>query len=291
MSVILITGCSSGFGFLAAKRFAERGDSVFATMRNPGGKNSGPAKALSALANIKVLDLDVTSDESVEAAAAMVLARAGAPDVIINNAGQMYVGLAEAFTADELSRQLDVNVVGIHRVNRAFLPAIRKRAKGLIINISSVAGRMAAPFFAVYHASKWGVEGYSLALRRELGCVGVDVVVVEPGPFTTELFPQSPRPKDEDNRAQSYPDAARQTFDAMGAAFEGMFNDPQVPTDPDDVVEQFVALTDMTPGTRPFRTVVGVDVGVQERNASDAPHEAPFLQMMGLEEFVKLRTA
>jgi hypothetical protein len=116
------------------------------------------------------------------------------------------------------------------------------------------------------------------------------VVVVEPGPFTTELFLQSPRPKDADNRADSYPVVAQQTFDAMGAAFEGMFTDPQVPTDPADVVEQFVALTDLAPGTRPFRTVVGVDVGVRERNASDAPHETPFLQMMGLEEFVQLRT-
>jgi NAD(P)-dependent dehydrogenase (short-subunit alcohol dehydrogenase family) len=176
MNVILITGCSSGFGFLAAKKLAARGDQVFATMRAPGGKNSGPAEELRALSNIEVLDLDVTSNGSVDAAAAVVLAKADAPDVVINNAGQMYVGLAEAFTAEELSQQLDVNVVGIHRVNRAFLPSMRQRAKGLIINVSSVAGRMAAPFFAVYHASKWGVEGYSLALRRELACVGVDVV-------------------------------------------------------------------------------------------------------------------
>lgn len=290
MSVILITGCSSGFGFLAAKRFAERGDTVFATMRDPKGKNKKPAEQLRALPNIEVLDLDVTSDTSVDAAAAAVFAKTDAPDVIINNAGQMFVGLTEVFTADELSRQLDVNVVGIHRVNRAFLPAMRKNAKGLMINVSSVAGRIGAPFFGVYQASKWGVEGYSYALRRELGCAGVDVVVVEPGPFTTELFPQSPRPKDEDNRAQSYPDVAHQAFDAMGAAFDGMFNNPEVPTDPADVVEQFVALTDMAPGTRPFRTVVGVDVGVRDRNASDEPHEAPFLQMMGLDEFVQLRT-
>ncbi|MHC4538173.1 MAG: SDR family NAD(P)-dependent oxidoreductase [Planctomycetota bacterium] len=290
MNVILITGCSSGFGFLAAKKLAARGDQVFATMRAPGGKNSGPAEELRALSNIEVLDLDVTSNGSVDAAAAVVLAKADAPDVIINNAGQMYVGLAEAFTAEELSRQLDVNVVGIHRVNRAFLPSMRQRAKGLIINVSSVAGRMAAPFFAVYHASKWGVEGYSLALRRELACVGVDVVVVEPGPFTTKLFPQSPRPKDEDNRTQSYPKVAQQTFDSMGAAFEGMFSDPEVPTDPIDVVNRFIELIDMAAGTRPFRSVVGVDMGVTERNATDEAHEGPFLQMMGIEEFVQLRT-
>lgn len=296
MIVILITGCSSGFGFLAAKRLAARGERVFATMRDPNGKNRAPAEELRAItaaneANIEVLDLDVTSDASVEAAASTVLEKAGAPDVIINNAGQMYVGLAEAFTAEELSRQLDVNVVGIHRVCRAFLSSMRERGAGLIINVSSVAGRIAVPFFAVYHASKWGVEGYSLAARRELACAGVDVVVVEPGPFTTQLFPQSPRPQDQDQRTQSYPAAAHQTFEGMGAAFEGMFNDPQVPTDPADVVDRFVELIDMAPGTRPFRSVVGVDMGVTQRNATDEAHEAPFLQAMGLEEFVQLRTS
>jgi short-subunit dehydrogenase len=160
----------------------------------------------------------VTSDESADAAVAAV---GSAPDVIINNAGQMFVGVGEAFTAEELTRQLDVNVVGIHRVHRAFLPAMRKQGKGLVINISSIAGRMAAPFFAVYHASKWGVEGYSLGMRRELACTGVDVVVVEPGPFSTELFPQSPKPSDEDGRAQSYPPYA--------ASCVGRSNSKQVP--------------------------------------------------------------
>jgi NAD(P)-dependent dehydrogenase (short-subunit alcohol dehydrogenase family) len=89
MSVILITGCSSGFGFLEAKKLSTRGDQVFATMRDPKGKNSGPAKELVALSNIEVVDLDVTSDDSVDAAAAVVHAKTDAPDVIINNAGQM----------------------------------------------------------------------------------------------------------------------------------------------------------------------------------------------------------
>jgi NAD(P)-dependent dehydrogenase (short-subunit alcohol dehydrogenase family) len=290
MSVILVTGCSSGFGLSAAKKLAARGDHVFATMRDPSGKNSGPATELGALPNIEVIDLDVTSDASVEAAAAAVLAKVTAPDVIINNAGQMFLGLTEAFTAEELSRQLDVNLVGPHRVNRAFLPSMRQQAKGLIINLSSIAGRIGVPFFPVYHASKWGLEGYSLGLRRELACTGIDVVVVEPGPFTTELFGQSPQPQDVDNRAQSYPEVVHQVFAGLGAAFEGMFSDPQVPTDPALVVDRFVELIDMTPGTRPFRSVVGVDLGVIDRNASDEAHDGPFLQSMGLEEFAQLKT-
>ena len=189
-----------------------------------------------------------------------------------------------------MSRQLDVNVVGIHRVYRAFLPWMRKRGNGLIINLSSIAGRIATPFFAVYNASKWGVEGYSLGTRGELASSGVDVVVVEPGPFSTELFPQSPRPKDEDKRADTYPEVVHQTFEAMGSMFEGMFGDPEVPTDPDHVVDRFIELIDMAPGTRPFRSVIGVDMGVRGRNATVEEHEEELVRMMGFEEFVKLRT-
>lgn len=291
MKTVLITGCSTGFGFQAAQVLAARGDRVYATMRDPDGKNHEPAKELRAFAqannaDIRILDLDVTSDASADAAAAAVN---GAVDVVINNAGQMFIGLGEAFTAEEMSRQLDVNVVGIHRVLRAFLPAMRASGKGLVINISSIAGRMAAPFFAVYHASKWGVEGYSLGLRRELACTGVDVVVVEPGPFSTELFPQSPQPTDADGRSETYPRAAHDTFEGMNASFAGMFEDPDVPTDPIDVVNRFAELIDMTPGTRPFRSVVGVDLGIVERNASDEAHDGPFLEAMGLTEFVKLK--
>ena len=295
MSVVLITGCSTGFGRQAAEALALRGHRVFATMRNVDGKNREAAKALRNApaekgGKLEVLELDVTSDDSVAAAAEQMRGLGAVPDVIVNNAGQMYVGLTEAFTAEELSRQLDVNIVGIHRVLRAFLPDMRKRGSGLVINLSSVAGRFAAPFFGVYHASKWAVEGYSLALRRELACTGVDVVVVEPGPFSTELFPQSPSPQDADERAATYPPVARQTFDEMGAAFEGMFLDPEVPTDPKMVVDRIVELIDMAPGTREFRSAVGFDVGVTARNASDEAHDPAFLEMMGLTEFVKLRT-
>lgn len=265
-------------------------------MRDRSGKNQGPAEELREASeaggwDLEVLDLDVTSDQSVAAAAAKVLEGSSGPDVVINNAGQMYGGFSEAFTAEEFSQQLDINLVGIHRVTRAFLPSMRERGSGLFINVSSVVGRVAVPFYALYNASKWGVEGYSLAMRYELACTGVDVVVVEPGPSTTELFPQSPGPEDEDGRADTYPAIAHETLERFGGAFEGMFNDPEVPTDPADVAGRFVDLIDMDAGTRPFRSVVGVDQGVVERNASDEAHNPPFLEMIGLTEFVQLSTS
>ncbi|MBL8859293.1 MAG: SDR family oxidoreductase [Planctomycetes bacterium] len=289
---VLITGCSTRFGRQMAEELARKGDRVYATMRGVSGSNAKVASELQALAadqklDLRVLDLDVTSTRSVDAAAANVLSESDAPDAIVNNAGQMYVGLTEAFSADELAVQLDINVVGVHRVNRAFLPAMRKRGQGLVINVSSIAGRMSLPFSGVYHASKWALEGYSMALRGELASSGVDVVVVEPGPFTTELFPRSPKPADADGRGKTYPAMANETFEAMGASFDQLFKDPAAPTDPKLVVDRMIELIAMKPGTRPFRSVADLDFGVRDRNAAIEPLDAGLLEGMQLQAFTK----
>lgn len=294
MKTIVVTGCSTGFGRIVSEQLARDGHRVYATMRGVDGKNGGVANELRGLVqsegiDLRVLEMDVTSDASVEAAAETVTTESGAPDVVINNAGQMFMGITEAFTATELARQLDVNLVGVHRVTRAFLPAMRQAGTGLFINVSSIAGRMAVPFFTIYHASKWALEGYSLGLRSELASSGIDVVSVQPGPFTTELFGQGPAPADEDGRAETYPASVPQARAEMDTAFEGIFADPEVPTDPQMVCDRMVELVNMTPGTRPFRSVVGVDFGVRERNDADAPKDAGVLEAMGLTEFATLR--
>jgi NAD(P)-dependent dehydrogenase (short-subunit alcohol dehydrogenase family) len=294
MKTIVVTGCSTGFGRIVSEQLARDGHRVYATMRGVDGKNGGVANELRGLVqsegiDLRVLDMDVTSDASVEGAAETVIAESGAPDVVINNAGQMFMGITEAFTPAELARQLDVNVVGVHRVTRAFLPAMRQAGTGLFINVSSIAGRMAVPFFTIYHASKWALEGYSLGLRSELASSGIDVVSVQPGPFTTELFGQGPAPADEDGRADTYPASVPQARAEMDTAFEGIFADPEVPTDPQMVCDRMVELVNMAPGTRPFRSVVGVDFGVRERNDADAPKDAGVLEAMGLTEFATLR--
>ena len=291
---VVVTGCSSGFGRDVSLRLAASGDRVYATMRATREKNAEAADALESRAALddralRVVEMDVTSDASVVSAADTILRDGGAPDVVINNAGQMYVGITEAFTPEELRAQLDVNVIGVHRVNRAFLPAMRARGSGLIVNISSIAGRLAAPFNAIYHASKWALEGYSLALRTELASSGLDVVVVEPGPFTTALFPTMRAPADLDQRAATYPAVVHETAAALGRMFEGLFNDPNAPTDPALVVDRLCELIDMPAGTRPFRTVVGVDMGVAERNAAVAPFDAQLLDAAGLKDFATLK--
>ena len=290
---IIITGCSSGFGYDLALKLARRGDRVYATMRAPGGKNTDAAQSLRDLADaerlaLRILDLDVTSNASVEAAAQAVTDESGAADVVVNNAGQMFGGITEAFSADEFARQLDVNVVGVHRVLRAFLPPMREAGRGLVMNVSSTAGRCALPFFGVYHASKFALEGYTQALRLELAAAGVDAVLVEPGPFTTNLFPAMTAPADADDRAATYPAAVTGAFSAMGTDFQAMLASPESPTDPTLVVDTMADLIAMAPGTRPLRTVVGMDFGVGARNTDDALHDAALLEAFGMTEFATL---
>jgi NAD(P)-dependent dehydrogenase (short-subunit alcohol dehydrogenase family) len=291
---IVITGCSSGFGKLAAERLARGGDRVYATMREISGRNAPKAKEIEAIAkekglDIRVIELDVTSTESVNAAAARVSEESGGADVVINNAGQMFVGITECFDEQELTRQLDINVVGVHRMNRAFLPTMRAQSSGLVINISSIAGRIAIPFFGVYHASKWALEGYSHALRYELATSGVDVVLIEPGPFSTELFGTSPAPVDADARTTTYVPVVPETLEQMSGGFGAMFENPEVPTDPMIVVERMVELIEMEPGTRPFRSVCGVDFDVGGMNAACDPYQSGVVEAMGICEFATIK--
>lgn len=284
MKKILITGCSSGFGKDAAKYLSEKGHHVIATMRNVAGKNAEAAKELTDFASDKglkldIVEIDVTSDESVAKAASQL----PTIDVLINNAGLGYGGALESFSADDINAQLDLNITGTVRVGKAVLPGMRAQKSGLIIQVSSTAGRGAFPGFGVYHASKWGLEGLSEAWRYELAPLGIDVVLVEPGPFETSFF----------GNMQNGSDAGvNEAYQHVGEFFQGfqgqvteMFADENAPTDPMIVVKDFEKLIDMAPGTRPLRTISGLDFGFQQINDAIEPLRKGALEGMGLSEW------
>ncbi len=267
---ILITGCSTGFGFDAAKYLATKGHTVYATLRNSEGKNKDAADELRAFAeeegvNIKVVEMDVASDESVNAAASEI----DAVDVLINNAGLGFGGPVESFTSQQILDQLNVNIVGTIRTARAVLPGMRKRGDGLIIQVSSVAGRAAFPAFGVYHASKWGLEGISETMRLELGPLGIDVVIVEPGPFSTSFVNNVVAGTDEE-MAATYGHVT-EFSEGLTAQFLDLYKDDSAPTDPMIVVRDFEKLIDMPAGERPLRVISGLDFGVQEINDALEP--------------------
>lgn len=281
MKNIIITGSSNGFGFKAAKDFADKGYRVFATMRKPDGKNAEKKAELEAhSARIHVADMDVTDDTSVKEAIAAILAEAGSVELLINNAGIMYLGITEAFSVAQAHFQMETNYYGAIRVMQAVLPAMRTAGAGLIINTSSLVGRMSPPFFGTYTATKHALEGYAQALRYEVAPFGVDVVMVEPGPFGTGLLASGRAPAHSEV-LESYGELAGVPA-AMGENFSQMLQSDDAP-DPQWVVDAYVKLAEMPFGKRPTRTVVGITWGVDEINALTQPIQDRVLKEMQLE--------
>ena len=281
MKKVIITGSSNGFGLKAAKDFADQGYQVFATMRHPHGKNANAKAELESHSpHIKVADMDVTNDASVKEAIPTILAEAGSIDVLINNAGIMYLGITEAFSVEQAKFQMETNYFGAIRVMQAVLPSMRKAGSGLIINTSSLVGRMSPPFFGTYTATKHALEGYSQALRYEVSPFGVDIVLVEPGPFGTGLLASGQAPE-HNEVLETYGELACVPT-AMGENFVQMLQSENAP-DPQWVVDAYLHLAAQPFGSRPTRTVVGISWGTDEINASTQPIQDRILKEMQLE--------
>ena len=183
----LITGATAGIGRTTALHLAKQGHVVFATGRNVALLDALATEA--AGTKLTTLTLDVTDAESIAAAARQVdVATNGVGlDVLVNNAGYGQLGPIEAMTTELLQKQFDTNVFGLVAVTRAFLPKMRQRGRGRVINVSSVGGRLSMPFMGAYTATKFAVEGLTDALRVELQPFGVDVVIVQPGYIRTNF--------------------------------------------------------------------------------------------------------
>jgi NAD(P)-dependent dehydrogenase (short-subunit alcohol dehydrogenase family) len=182
MSNVLITGCSTGFGELAALTFADHGHRVFATMRTP-----GKSAALDARSDITQLALDVCSTDSVNAGVATAIAAAGTLDVLVNNAGIEMFGPVHLASDEDVAWQFDTNVTGVVRMARAVVPHMLANGGGTIVNVGSLAGLVGTPYGGLYAASKHAVEALTEAMHFELSQQGIRMRVVEPGQFATQL--------------------------------------------------------------------------------------------------------
>jgi NAD(P)-dependent dehydrogenase (short-subunit alcohol dehydrogenase family) len=191
--VTLVTGSSTGFGRLFTQTLARNGHTVFATMRDPAVKNAKNAAILRDYAakenyEIHVVEMDVTDELSVDRAVHSVVEQAGRIDVAINNAGYALVGLSEATTVEQVRQIFDTNFMGCVRVNRAVLPFMRKQRSGLLLHISSGAGRVVIPGFGYYCATKFAMEAMAESYHYELAGQGIESCVVEPGAYKTDVF-------------------------------------------------------------------------------------------------------
>ena len=292
--VVLVTGASTGFGRLTVETLASKGHRVFASMRDPEGRNASAAGDLIGLAKSRKLDihivsLDVTDESSVESAIKQVISAAGRIDVLVNNAGIAWSGITETFTDEQVRQMFDTNYFGVSRMNRAVLPYMRDAGSGLIVHITSGVARIVMLFMAHYSASKFAVEALAEAYRYELAPLGVDSVVVEPGAYPTPIMGKMVGGADE-SRVPGYGAVAelpQRVGESLGAYFESE-NAPN----PQEVADAVATLVDRPAGTRPVRVLVGADVqGIKPLNDVADTVQREWLEGMQLGELTKLKVA
>ncbi|MFO1528093.1 MAG: SDR family oxidoreductase [Turneriella sp.] len=286
---IMITGAGGGFGLLITKALLEAGHIVVGTMRDVSGRNKDNTTKLKAV-GATVLEMDVTSDASVEKGVATAIQEASGLDVLINNAGVGVLGVQETFTASDLQKLFDINVFGVHRVTRAVMPHMRGKKIGLVINISSLLGRIAVPFYGPYNASKWALEALSENYRIESSQAGVDVCIVEPGGYPTSFIDNLVRPSDKE-RISALKEMSETAEGFLKGFEQALAGNPA--QDPKNVATAIANLVAAAPGTRPFRTIVdnmGMGGPLEGYNKQLADITAGIFANFGIAHLLQLKT-
>lgn len=293
--VIVITGASSGFGALTARALAQAGHTVYASMRETLGRNAPQVQDAARYAqehrvDLRTVEMDVASSDSVDAGIAQVIGETGQLDVVIHNAGHMSFGPAEAFTPEQFAQLYDINVLSTQRVNRAALPYMRQQGSGLVLWVSSSSARGGTPpYLAPYFAAKAAMDSLAVSYASELTRWGIDTTIVVPGAFTngTNHFVHSGTPADGERAAEyhtgPYAGVPEQSLKGL-AALE--------PEDADvaDVARAIVDIVDMPAGRRPFRRHVDPSQdGAEVVNAMADRVRAEMLRRIGLEDLLHTR--
>lgn len=280
--VVLVTGSSTGFGRLISETLARHGHNIFASMRDPAVRNAPSASELRALVgkeslSLHVVDMDVTNEHSVERAVASCVEEAGRIDVVVNNAGYLLKGLAEATTVDQARSIMDTNFLGCVRVNRAVLPFMRKQRSGLLIHVSSAAGRIVLPANGFYCASKFAMEALAEAYHYELAQQGIDSCIVEPGAYQTPVFSNLVEAADH-ARTATY-GAANDLDKKIAAGLAAAAANPQ------EVADLVLSIIETPAGQRKLRYPVHPsEMGLGAINGTCAQVQEQALQMFGIIE-------
>lgn len=294
MSIVLITGAATGIGRVTAETLVAAGHTVYASMRSVTGPSADAAAEMLASARsqpgeLRVVELDVTSQESADAAVSRVVAEAAGIDVVVQNAGHLSVGYVEAFTAEDIAHLFDINAIGAHRVNRAVLPHMRERRAGTLLYVGSTILVTTPPFLGPYVASKAAFDALAVVTSYEASQFGIETSIVMPGAITqgTNHFPGAGRASDHDVTAQYAaldPMVAR-TTEAHDSLFE-----PGEHGDPRQVADEIARVLALPVGRRPFRVVVdAAHAGVDHVMAFHDLTRQAFVRRLGFAETLELR--
>jgi len=290
--VTAITGASSGFGELAARELAKAGHTVYASMRETKGRNATQVEAAKKFArenkvDLRTVELDVASQESVDAAIQQIVREGGRLDVVIHNAGHMVYGPAETFTPEQLAQIYDINVLSTQRVNRAALPFLRKQGNGLVVWVSSTSTRGGTPpYLGPYFAAKAGMDALAVSYAGELARWNIETTIVVPGAFTsgTNHFAHSGSPEDK-ARLKEYESGP--TADLAKQIMKGFALTAAADADVSEVAKAIVRVVDMPFGTRPFRVHIDpAQDGAEIVNGVADRVRAELLRNMGLADLL-----
>jgi NAD(P)-dependent dehydrogenase (short-subunit alcohol dehydrogenase family) len=292
--VILVTGAGTGIGRLTVRSLAAAGHRVHATMRDPEGRNAAKAAELREYASehaadLRVVELDVLSESSAQAAVATVLDESARLDVVVHNAAHLYYGITEAFTPEQVVRAFDTNAVGALRVNRAALPAMRRQGSGLLVWVGSGTSMVVPTFLAPYTAAKAAMDSFAESVSVEVARYGIETSIVMPGRFTqgTAHFPNAEPARDE-GVAAAYERIADVVAD-NGAATESLFA-PGVVQDVQAVADEIVRIVHLPHGQRPYRSSVDFsDFGDKPVSAVAEAQRARLLARFELSDVLQRR--
>ena len=285
--VVVVTGTSSGFGKLIAESLARKGYTVFATMRGVEGKNAGAANRFRELAKaeslaLNVAEMDVTDEASVDRCIAEVISKAGRLDILVNNAGYGVLGLTETLTLTQSEAIFDTNFFGVMRTMRAALPQMRKQASGLVVQISSGAGRIVLPGFGVYCATKAALEAMTEACSYELAPLGIDCVILQPGAYPTEIFGKLETGADA-ARAEGY-GTVREAPERVNSILTASTANPQ------EIADAVLNVIETPAGKRALRSRIGTGAGgVEVINETAAQVQKELLSAFGIAELTQFR--
>jgi len=282
-NVALVTGSSSGIGYETSLMLARNGFLTYATMRNL--NKSGDIKATAAKENlpIRITQLNVTNDVSINNAVQSVISETGQIDVLVNNAGYALDGAFEHLSMDEIKAQYETNVFGLIRTTQAVLPIMREQRSGIIVNISSGAGRFGYPGGSAYVSTKFAVEGLSESMAYELEPFGIKVIIIEPGVIRTNIYNSAVVAKKSQDPNSPY----TQITQKMASAFEELVKNASSP----ELVAKVVleAVTNQNPN---FRYLAGKDAETlldAKRNMSDEEFYKMMKQNLKLESVMHIR--
>ena len=289
--VIVISGASSGFGAMSARHLADAGHTVYATMRDTTGKNAHVVTDFAAYSHehkvdLRTAEMDVSDQDSVDAAVARILADAGGIDVIVHNAGHMVLGPAEAFSVEQVAAVYDTNVLGTQRLNRAVLPYLRTTGDGLLLWVGSTSSRGGTPpYLGPYFAAKAAMDSLAVSYAAEVARFGIDTVIIVPGSFTTGTNHFA-------NAGQAADTAIAQEYDArlpdlMKQVSEKLAELSPPDADPVEVARQIVRVVDLPKGERPFRVHIDpAQDGAQAIDEAGDENRRNFYARIGLTDLL-----